>query len=1194
MKHDKGGNILYKKSNLYEKEIQADSEFDGTPSIVNHKFTQIPTMLHSNICNLHGLSDNQLAEKGECPFDKGGTFLINGGEKVIVSQERMAENKVYCWQTTKDGNAVKNKNKSVAECEIKSSIDQRYHAIKQTKILLVEKIVGKTADKKVTIKELRLMIKLPFLHEDIDLFVVFRALGISKDEDIFKLILGNYIGDTNFNDLLRKSVVHRINLKTEDDKDDKDNADDENKQTAIKKTDSKSKRKTKGKGKGNGDDAGEGVDANAESNGNGNGNDEDQGQSQEYVIILTQDQAISYLSKLLKNTYSKTLHKDLCSILIDNLNKEFLPHCGTENCFRQKASLIGYMTNRLLQCFFKIRPYDLRDHLSNKRLDTAGSLLTKIYRTNLINLFKDLKKGCIKILTEKKDHTVITNTLENFIKKTIDSSQIESRLKYVLSTGNWSSQKNKDSTGDKGVAQVLSKLSYYGYLSHLRRIHSPLDSSGSKIIEPRKLHMTHYGMCCPNETPEGAQIGVVKNLAMQCEISLHTNDIILKYILSTMKNFCSIESLANLELINIATKIILNGAIVGVCQISNTNNVYKLLKTLKRHGIIHLHTSISWYIEWNEIIIQTDGGRYMRPLYIVNDEEQALELLIAKKERQDFKWNSSFRSFSVSSQGKTQNQSQSQSMNNLNGHVIEYLDSNEIENAMIALTYDNIMNSNDNKFKGKKYNKYNYCEIHPLMMLSVVAQMIPYSDHNQSPRNIYQSSMGKQSIGYFATNYNTRFDTVSHIQVYATNPLTITKTSKYTLLDRLPHGSTIMLALLSLGNNQEDAIIMNQDSVNRGLFNTIHSKTYFDTELKQKSSTANSESFTNCMNSDNIINKKKYNYGTIGDNGIPVVNTIVKENDIVIGKIVELKDQNKDNIKYKCISTFIKKHEGGFIDKIIPCNDPTDVLNTISNIDDSGNRFIKVKVSDYRKPEVGDKFASRHSQKGVVAEMKRSIDMPFDEFGVPCDIVMNPHGIPSRMTFGKTLEMINGNIAVASCKIQDATPFQKFSYEKLTETLEKYGHSANGMKTMYDGKTGKKYDALVYFCPTYYQRLKHMVIDKVHSRDIGPVQVMVRQPAEGRSRDGGHRFGEMERDAMLAHGAQRILKERMMDCSDIFTRYIDKTGTMVAGNKKLGLYKAVNKLLTKNDVTEIQIPYASSLEISEAYAMGIKMSIRCQ
>ncbi len=1092
------------------------------------KFCKIPCMLHSKICNLNNLDDASLKKYKECIFDIGGYFIVNGGEKVIVSQERVAENKVFVWPPIKNTSS-----KYSHECEIKSSIDQRFNPIEGFRVML-------SKSEKQT-----LYCRVIGFKNDIPLFVLMRALGITTDKEIFTIILGSNHNNENMYKLVKKSCKYLIDIK------------DKNTDKGDKHPDDKDKR-------------------DKEAN----------------VFVYTQDDALLYLCSQLKISLGSDENSDITNkkmkIVYDILNRKLLPHCGLS--FKKKAVFIGYMTNRLLLSYFNIRPYDDRDHYSNKRLNTAGVLLSQIFRTYYINHIKEMKKTIALKLQGVPKTFIYTN-----LSKLVVSSSIESRLKYVLSTGNWGTNKNKDSSSDKGVAQVLNRLGFYTYLSHIRRVCSPLEHSGNKIIQPRKLHMTHFGMCCPNETPEGQQIGIIKNLSMLCKISTHQSDFLIKSILQLLKKKQSLDDLVtsysfddlfipadiiSTDDIQKCTKVIVNGDIFGYVCNNITNKLYETLIVLKRHSRINIETSIAWFIEWNEIHIHTDGGRYIRPLYIVDNESYSI--LANNKSENDINW-----------EKLTVVLRKVDKPTKHNGICIEYLDTNETENSMIAINDEDLNMNRDLKQKKAEYKKFTHCEIDPNMILSVVAQMIPYSDCNQSPRNIYQSSMGKQAIGTFCTNYNYRFDTMGSILIYGERPLNMTRTTPYTRLDKLPHGTNAMLLLAVYdGFNEEDATIFNEDSIKRGFFNTLYFRSYNDIETKTKSSSSN-DTFVNPSTLENVVDKRKADYSCIEDSGVPIRGKEVKQSTVIIGKVVQIKDSDNVSFKMKDVSTVVRNHEEGVVDAVIPCEDD-DRFNSVSNEDSDGNKFISTRVVQLRKPEIGDKFASRHSQKGVIGLLVKSVDMHFTNTGLVPDIIMNPHGIPSRMTQGKILETLGGKVAVCQAQVQDATPFMKRDNKKAFEDiLEQYGYDKYGNEVMYNGKTGEMYNTTFYYGPTYYQRLKHMVADKIHSRDTGPVQMLTRQPADGRSRDGGHRIGEMERDVLISHGIACTLKESFMEKSDIFTRYVDReSGNLIIANESMNIYKLNNSdRIMRNQVSQIQYPYALDLGIKELNAIGIGIKL---
>ena len=520
-----------------------------------------------------------------------------------------------------------------------------------------------------------------------------------------------------------------------------------------------------------------------------------------------------------------------------------------------------------------------------------------------------------------------------------------------------------------------------------------------------------------------------------------------------------------------------------------------------------------------------------------------------------------------------------------NGAIIEYLDTNELENSMVAMT---IADLQANSSKNNYYMYYSHCEIHPMMMMGVVATMIPLSDHNPSPRNCYQSSMGKQAIGYYVSNYNSRMDTMAHVLVYGHRPLVATRTMKYTLMDRLPHGvQSMLLYACYTGYNQEDSVILNADAVKRGYFNTIFYRSYMDKEQKHKSATTASEKFMKPLKS-NTRDMKHGSYNAINDNGEPIVGKFVDGGDIIIGKVVESKEADPSGFILKDVSTTVRYNESGTIDKVIPSPD-----SKVYNYNAEGHKFIKVRVSSLRQPEIGDKFASRHAQKGTQGMAYATIDLPVNCYGLAPDIIMNPHGIPSRMTAAKLIETLLGRVAVCTGQPQDATPFTPFNLNEFKSILKKYGCHELGNEVMYNGQTGQMFDVQFFYGPTYYQRLKHMVDDKIHSRESGPVQLLTRQPAEGRSRDGGLRFGEMERDCTIAHGIAAFMKERMLNASDLFSAYVStKEESLIVGNPEKRIFKYNGQNLKDDEIKQIQFPFAMKLLLQEIESMGIDVRMQ--
>lgn len=1083
-------NLTYSSQMFVDLKHSYYSDFNVEPIVdieKNVPICKIPVMLRSNYCNLK-INNTVIEGINESTMDYGGYFIVNGNEKVLIGQERMAENSVFCFEPKKDQPII---------CEIKSTKDQLYFPVKNITVIMSQ---DSKVDKFSGIYTLK--VKLPSMAVATPLFVVFRALGIESDKDIFDIILRSNIedADTFLLNTTEVSAMEMYDLFL-------------------------TRHSQKGEN------------------------------TSEIFSGVSQNDALVYLSGHL--TYNTNfLNDENDSELVKNekkithvkniLDRDFFPHLGNDTY--KKALFLGYMTKYLIDCYIGKRNYDNRDNIQNKRVDLAGPMLTQIFRTQFLNLIRDIKVELSKI-----DGHFPT------MKRIVQSSSIEQKMKFGLSTGNWPTMKGSSAPqSKKGIAQVLSRMSYLGTISHLRRNISPLESSGSKLDKPRKIYASHTGYICPNETPEGAQVGIVKNMSMTCEVTIPTNIVPVLYALEN-KGMVSIESV-KIQDLQKCIYIFVNGDLVGFADDETIGKIYEDLLTKRRHGELSIYMSVKYRVDQDELFISTSGGRYTRPLFIVENNEV---LLLKRKNIESSTWNDLLVS---NEEEKTL----------YNGAVIEYVDTVELEKSLIALN-SSYLDQNENN----TYLEYTHCEIDPSMWLSVIAGCIPASDHNPSPRNCYQSSMGKQAIGIFSTDYNLRMDTNTFILGYPQKPLVSTKTMRYIGFDKLPHGSQVILAICTYGGyNQEDSLSINKSAIQRGLFNTMFFRTYQTDQNKNK--THNSEKICRPNNANTKLMAPVDSYNNLENNGIARIGSYVQGGDVIIGKTVSTSKNKYSESKNIDASVMLRKTEKGVVDRVIP-NEKEPV-----SINSDGNQLIKVRVVDYREPIMADKFASRHAQKGTVGMMYNEADMPFTGDGIIPDFIMNPHAIPSRMTVGQILETLLGKVGSVMGREMDATTFSKIDTEMLFKYLREYDFHEQCEEVMYNGMTGLQMNSTIFIGPTYYQRLKHMVEDKIHSRISGQVHTTTRQPTEGRSRDGGLRLGEMERDAMLAHGAVQFLKERFMDASDIFRVFVSKTEQcVVVANPEENIYKYGTENIPKDDVVEVQLPYAMKLLLHEMMAMGI-------
>ncbi len=1027
---------------------------------------KLPIMLKSNICVLTQYKHVENTQTGECKFDAGGYFIINGSEKTVLGQERAAENKVYCY------NISKNNPTYTWSAEIKSVPDFKCISPKQINMLIRSKDDGFGHC---------IEVQIPRLKQSIPLFIVFRALGVLSDKEICKKIILDISAD-KYKDMLQSLQASII-------------------------------------------------------------------QANKY---LTQEEAINYITSYAMytpiNMDKETGAKKKLEFTMDILNNDLFPHTHNQT---QKIYFLGYMANKLLQTHLKWLPADDRDSYLNKRIDLTGSLLNNLFRNYFNKLVKDMEKQVIKEINtgswkSKDDYENIIN-LTN-IYKIIKSTTIENGLKTALSTGNFGI---KHTNSNKvGVAQVLNRLTYVSILSHLRRISTPTDKSG-KLIPPRKLHNTCWGFLCPVETPEGQSVGIVKNLSYMSHITIHSNSIPLyEYI---MPYITDIQNLSSEEMYD-KIKVFINGSWVGITD--EPEKLYSLLKEKKYKGIINIYTSITFDYKMREIRVCNDSGRLSRPLLRVKNNQILINGKIIEKLRSgEITWDNLFTDTVLPEA------------------VLEYIDPDEQNYSLIAMSPKDLYNINPDD--GNIY-KYTHCEIHPSTIFGILASCIPFPEHNQSPRNCYQSAQGKQAMGVYVTNYENRMDKTAYILNYPTRPLVDTRFMNLIQLNKIPSGTNVVVAIMThTGYNQEDSLLFNKGSLDRGLFVA----TIYHTEKDEDKQKINGDEEIRCKPDASKTKKMKFgNYNKINSKGVVPENTLVENRDVIIAKVVPIKENRNDHtklIKYEDESKLLKTCEETYIDK-----------NYIDRNGD-GYTFAKVRVRIVRKPVIGDKFSSRHGQKGTIGNIIPEEDMPFTADGVRPDIIINPHAIPSRMTIGQLKETVLGKVLIELGLFGDGTSFNDFDVKDICKELQKLGYESQGNELLYNGLTGEQHECSVFMGPVFYQRLKHMVNDKAHSRSNGPMVNLTRQPAEGRSREGGLRFGEMERDCMVSHGASRFTRGRLYDASDKYSVHTcKKCGLIASYNDSLHIHHC-KTCDNRTDFAYVEIPYACKLLFQELITMNV-------
>lgn len=704
---------------------------------------------------------------------------------------------------------------------------------------------------------------------------------------------------------------------------------------------------------------------------------------------------------------------------------------------------------------------------------------------------------------------------------------ITAGLRHCFSVGNWGIQKN--TYVRTGVSQILSRLTYSAMISHLRRVVIPIGKEG-KNVKIRQLHPTQLGYIDPAETPEGHAVGIVKNLAMTSRITTASNRILVKKVLEKIPGIMKIKKSDPLD-ISSNPLVLLNGLPLGSVQ--DPADFVQSARKLRLEGVLEKDVSISFDAADREVQIYCDEGRLTRPFFTVSGET----IMVSRKEAREMSW------------GEL-----------VDAGYISWVDSNEVENSVIA-TYPTDVEEGG----------YDYCEIHPSTMLGVVASTIPFPDHSQAPRNCYSSSMTKQAIGTFALNHNQRTDTVAHVLHYPQKPVVSTMQSECFNYNEMPYGVNVTIAVACYaGFNQEDSVIINKSAVDRGLF---VSTTYRTVVCEEKKPSGNTHTGIEMPSLD--IRQRSLNYSKLDEDGIIPEGTPVEKGDVIVGKVITKVDKDEKEEKSDC-SLYVKAGEEGVIDKVFVSTTP------------EGYKIIKIKVRSIRIPEIGDKVASRAGQKGTCGMMFRQEDLPFTSEGIVPDVIINPHAFPSRMTINQLMEMILGKKCVSKGEFGDATPFTRASDDPIaaiSEELGALGLNCNGEEMMFNGMTGEPLQARIFMGVCYYQRLKHMVADKIHARSFGDVTVLSRQPLEGRSRDGGLRCGEMERDALISHGTSAFLRERLFNMSDPYKVIVcEKCGSVASDPESC-------RSCADDRLTSVNIPYACKLLLQELNAMGIKTAI---
>jgi len=699
------------------------------------------------------------------------------------------------------------------------------------------------------------------------------------------------------------------------------------------------------------------------------------------------------------------------------------------------------------------------------------------------------------------------------------------------------------------------------------------------------------------ETPEHVRIGLTKQLTMIGSVSIMSNEqyyLIQDYLLSS-KLIMKIADVAPDKLRNYNMyKVFFNGDWIGLTE--RYMDFYNEIENMKLDGTFDKkNTSIVRDDDRGEIRIYCDSGRLYRPVLKV--ENNVLNL---KK--------SHISKITIGGRDKDKINNWELLLNKY-PNIVEYIDMELQPYVMIAPSIRNVekmrnlqvnsikkikevtTNKSENHYDDMTYVKYNYCEIHPSLLLGEIIINVPFSNRNPGARNIFQYVQGRQAMCIYATNYRNRMDT-SFILYKPQRMLVHTRGSMYTNIRHLPTGENCIVAFACYtGYNQEDSLIFNKTSIQRGKFGAMSLRKHI-LSVQKNHSTAKDDILTK-PDPSNVYNMKNGSYDKLNDQGYAEPEKKIEQGDAIFGKITPIIDNVSGISKsYRDTSEIYKQGAPGIVDRVY-----IDIYNP------DGYATRKMSIRSERETNIGDKYCSLHGQKGTVGILLDNIDMPFSKNGIIPDIIVNSHALPSRMTMGWIVEILAGKAAALQGMDCDGTPFEDFDFTSLEKVFNTFGYSSDGKEELYNGMTGEKLKVKIFIGPSYYQRLKHLVQDKIHSRARGPKTALTRQASEGRARDGGLRIGEMERDALIAHGLSKFIKEKLLDNSDAFMVFVcDKCGLFAQRferpeNKS---YPSNNDTYycpackNYNDISKVCIPYSFKLFIQELMALGIASRIRCQ
>ena len=1087
---------LDNKTYALDIRMNLDIEYEIDKDVTTKRFedialAQLPLMLKSSLCYLAPMPSEELYACGECRFELGGYFIIDGAETALLTQERLADNMFYSGkrkQVSGDSPGMKTlvekEESSKIEDASKAGPHEYFAAIRSisedgtkgpySHFLVIPPANRKPDDPKqlAAVSDLSVfstkrlsVITLPDFTQQVPVISVFRALGLTNDQDIYDTVLAGIPPQerTQYDELFAELILsHDVFTRQ---------------QMAVEK---------------------------------------DQEQDPDLLFLKRQ-----------------TRTRSAGGVYV-NLYDKMFPHCepiegeSAAAFYRRKAYLLGYMMRLAMDAALGIKEKTDRDHLRFKRLAASGELVFQEFR----RVFKETAKNMLTLLDSK-----VHFEQQQFAGKKLVELVQEENTGYFWKAYNFMNEISKSFKGrwggKDGVAQELTRFSFLGTVAQLRRINVDVDK-GSKLVDMRRIHGSSWGLMCPIDNPDGRNIGLIKSMTLLSSISRASPSKAVYDIVKKFKTFVPLSEIQPSMWDPRWTRVYINSDLVGVLT-HKSDELHTILLSARRSGDLDKFVSISWNRMENEYLVHTDAGRPVRPIYregVRGDQIKRLE-----------SWETMMK------------------------HM-DLIDASECENMRISM---------------EPFHPTYHSEIHGLAILSSTTAVLPNCDFDPGTRNAFSCQQVKQACGWHNTAFSKRFDTIATWLNYAQRPLSQTWVYNNILGKSgcLPYGENPIVALMIYtGYNQEDSILLNEGSLQRGMFQTTYYHSYdFEEDALEKGMKEGEKSplvirsaeFGNIATDpkyrETVTRKEGYDYDKLDSDGFIKPGVPVDEKTILAGKVQPKLNASGTVVGYTDISEVPKRGQVGFVDAVYKYTTK------------DGLRAVKIRVAEHRIPVLGDKFSARHGQKGTCGLRIAEEDMPYTAQGVRPDMIVNPHAFPSRMTIGQFIEAMSTKLGVEMGALIDATPFSTQNrVAETSELLVRAGFHPYGHEVLYNGQTGEMMEAEIFMAPTYYIRSKLMVEDKINFRATGPKKLLTHQPVEGRANEGGLRIGEMERDCLITHGVSKFLNESLMERSD---------KTELLFQPESGLLDANPDLLS----TTLTTPYALGLTIHELESMHISVNL---